>query len=108
MRLSLSKLGVAVGSAAVALSAAGGIASADPLVDTTCNMRQVMAAVDDPNVVAPDIADKFKKSSVARNYLSQFLAAPPPQRAQMAQQMQSLPPSYQQAITAVAGACQNY
>lgn len=105
MRLSLSKLAVAIGGAAVALSAATGVASADPLIDTNCTEGQVMAAVNDPNVVSPDIAAKFNKSPAARSYLAQFLAAPPSQRAQMAQQLQSMPPAYQQAINAVAQAC---
>ena len=48
MRLSLTKLATAVGGAAIALTAGAGIASADPLdpvINTTCNYGQVMAAL---------------------------------------------------------------
>ena len=109
VKLSLGKLAVAVGGVAVAFSAATGVASADPLIDTSCSMGQVMAAVNDPNgPVRPEIRDKFNQSPVAQNYLSQFLAAPPSQRAQMAQQMQTMPKPYRDAIYAVAQVCSGY
>ena len=57
MRLSLTKLAVAAGGAVIALTAAGGVASADdwsPAVNTTCNYGQVMAALNasDPAAAA--------------------------------------------------------
>ena len=111
VKLSLGKLAAAVGGVAVAFSAAAGVASADPLIDTSCNMGQVMAAVNDPSgplSASPDLRDKFVQSPVAQNYLSQFLAAPPAKRAQMAQQIQTMPPAYRDAIYAVARVCSGY
>ena len=88
MRLSLTKLTVAVGSAAVALTAAAGVASADPIIETTCNYGQVMAALD---ATDPATAAQLNQSPVAQNYLRQFLAAPPPKRQQMAAQIRAMP-----------------
>ncbi|HTX98127.1 MAG TPA: hemophore-related protein [Mycobacterium sp.] len=110
MRLSLTKLALMAGSAAVALTAATGIASADPIIDTTCNYGQVMAALNDPKVTDPATAAQFNQSPVAQSYLRQFLAAPPPKRAQMAQQIQAMPQAQQfmGTIQTVAGVCNNY
>ena len=109
-RLSLGKLAVALGGAAVALSAATGVASADPIVDTTCNYGQVMAAVNDPNVTDPATAAQFNQSPMAQSYLRQFLAAPPPKRQQMASQIRAMPEAQQfmRAIDNVAAVCGNY
>jgi hemophore-related protein len=108
--LSLGKLAAAVGGVAVALSAATGVASADPIVDTTCNYGQVMAALNDPNVTPPATAAQFNQSPMAQSYLRQFLAAPPPKRAQMAQQIRAMPQAAQfmGTIEQVAGVCNNY
>ena len=108
--LSLGKLAAAVGGVAVALSAATGVASADPIVDTTCNYGQVMAALNDPNVTPPATAAQFIQSPMAQSYLRQFLAAPPPKRAQMAQQIRAMPQAAQfmGTIEQVAGVCNNY
>jgi hemophore-related protein len=107
MRLSLGKLAAAVGGAAVALSAATGVASADPIVDTTCNYGQVMAAL---NATDPATADQFNQSPMAQSYLRQFLAAPPAKRAQMAQQVRAMPQAaaFMGTIENVAGICNNY
>jgi hemophore-related protein len=107
MRLSLGKLAAAVGGVAVALSAATGVASADPIIDTTCNYGQVMAAL---NATDPGTAAQLNKSPVAQNYLRQFLAAPPPKREQMAAQIRAMPQAQQfmGTIENVAGVCQNY
>jgi hemophore-related protein len=107
MRLSLSKLGVAVGSAAVALSAAAGIASADPVTDTTCNYGQVMAAL---NATDPATAAQFNQSPVAQSYLRKFLAAPPAKRVQMEQEIQAMPQAagFMGTIQQVATVCNNY
>ena len=103
----LGKLAVAVGGAAVALSAATGVASADPIVDTTCNYGQVMAAL---NATDPATADQLNQSPMAQNYLRQFLAAPPAKRQQMAQQIRAMPQAAQfmGTIENVAGVCNNY
>ena len=107
MRLSLSKLGVAVGSAAVALSAAAGVASADPVTDTTCNYGQVMAAL---NATDPATAEQFNQSPVAQSYLRKFLAAPPAKRVQMEQEIQGMPQAagFMGTIQQVATVCINY
>ena len=107
MRLSLTKLTVAVGSAAVALTAAAGVASADPIIETTCNYGQVMAALD---ATDPATAAQLNRSPVAQNYLRQFLAAPPPKRQQMAAQIRAMPQAAQfmGTIEQVAGVCNNY
>jgi hemophore-related protein len=107
MTLSLGKLAAAVGGVAVALSAATGVASADPIVDTTCNYGQVMAAL---NATDPATAAQLNSSPVAQNYLRQFLAAPPPKRQQMAAQIRAMPQAAQfmGTIENVAGVCNNY
>ncbi|WP_197696047.1 hemophore-related protein, partial [Mycobacterium sp. E1715] len=69
MRLSLTKLTVAIGSAAVALTAGAGIASADPtdaIINTTCNYGQVIAAL---NATDPAAAAQLNSSPVAQSYI---------------------------------------
>jgi hemophore-related protein len=110
VRLSYGKLAAAVGGVAVALTAAAGVASADPLdpvVNTTCNYGQVIAAL---NATDPAAATQFNQSPVAQSYLNQFLAAPPAKRRQMAQRIQSMPSAaaYFNDFVAVAGTCNNY
>ena len=110
MTLSLSKLAAAVGGAAVALSAAAGVASADPLdpiINTTCTYPQVMAAL---NANDPATAQELNASPFAQNYIRQFLASPPPKRQQMAAQIQGMPAAakYFNTIQQVAVVCNNY
>ncbi len=110
MRLSLTKLAAAVGGVAFALTAGSGIASADPLdpvINTTCNYGQVMAAL---NATDPGAAAQMNASPIALSYLRQFLASPPPKRLQMAQQIQAMPQAapYFNDVLAVAGSCNNY
>lgn len=110
MRLSLSKLGVAVGSAAVALTAAAGVASADPMdaiINTTCNYGQVIAAL---NASDPAAAQQLNSSPMAQSYIQRFLASPPAKRQQMAQQVQGMPAAQQYIndINQVAVTCNNF
>ncbi|OBG75890.1 hypothetical protein A5714_14380 [Mycobacterium sp. E2462] len=110
MRLSFTKLTVAVGSAAVALTAASGIASADPadaIINTTCNYGQVIAAL---NATDPAAAAQLNNSPIAQSYIRNFLASPPPKRQQMAQQIQAMPSAqkYYDDINQVAVTCNNY
>jgi hemophore-related protein len=110
VKLSLSKLAAAVGGAAFALTAGAGVASADPLdpiVNTTCNYGQVMAAL---NATDPGAAAQLNASPVAVSYLHQFLASAPPQRLQMAHQIQAMPQAapYFNDIVTVAGSCNSY
>ncbi len=110
VRLSLTRLAAAVGGVAFALTAGAGIASADPLdpaINTTCNYGQVIAAL---NATDPGAAAQFSASPIAQSYLRQFLASPPPKRAQMAQQIQAMPAAagYFNDVVAVAGSCNNF
>lgn len=110
MRLSLSKLGVAVGSAAVALTAAAGVASADPMdaiINTTCNYGQVIAAL---NASDPAAAQQLNSSPMAQSYIQRFLASLPAKRQQMAQQIQGMPAAQQYIndINQVAVTCNNF
>ncbi|KDP01443.1 hemophore-related protein [Mycobacterium avium] len=110
MRLSLSKLGVAVGSAAVALTAAASVASADPMdaiINTTCNYGQVIAAL---NASDPAAAQQLNSSPMAQSYIQRFLASPPAKRQQMAQQIQGMPAAQQYIndINQVAVTCNNF
>ncbi|ATA27980.1 hemophore-related protein [Mycobacterium lepraemurium] len=110
MRLSLSKLGVAVGSAAVALTAAAAVTSADPMdaiINTTCNYGQVIAAL---NASDPAAAQQLNSSPMAQSYIQRFLASPPTKRQQMAQQIQGMPAAQQyiKDINQVAVTCNNF
>jgi hemophore-related protein len=111
IKLSWTGLAVAVASAALPLAAAAGVASADPdlgpIVNTTCSYPQVMAAL---NAQDPAAAAQFNSSSMAQSALQSFLAAPPPQRLQMAQRMQSSPRAQQYfgLIQQVAATCNNF
>lgn len=109
-RLSLAKFAAAVGGLGVALTAATGIASADPLdavINTTCNYGQVVAAL---NATDPAAAAQLNSSPIAQSYLQRFLASPPPQRVQMAHQIQAMPQAaqYFNDVSAVAASCNNY
>jgi hemophore-related protein len=110
VKLSLGKVAAAIGGVAVALTASAGIASADPLdpvINTTCNYGQVMAAL---NATDPAAAAQLNSSSIAQGYLRSFLASSPPRRAQMAAQIQAMPqaaPFFNDVLT-VAGSCNNY
>jgi hemophore-related protein len=108
---SLSRLAVAVGGLALSLTAAAGVASADPdlgpIVNTTCNYSQVMAAL---NAQDPAAAAQINSSPLAQSYLHQFLLSPPSRRMAMAQQLASSPSAQQNfgLIQQVAATCNNY
>ena len=111
IKLSLTRLAVAVGGLALSLTAGAGVASADPdlgpIVNTTCNYPQVMAAL---NAQDPAAAAQFNSSPMAQSYLRQFLASPPSRRQAMAQQMASSPGAQQYfgLIQQVFNTCNNY
>lgn len=110
MRLSLTALSAGVGAVAMSLTVGAGVASADPVdavINTTCNYGQVVAAL---NATDPGAAAQFNASPVAQSYLRNFLAAPPPQRAAMAAQLQAVPGASQYIglVESVAGSCNNY
>jgi hemophore-related protein len=108
---SLIGLAVAGGGLALSLLAGAGIASADPAMDaainTTCSYPQVVGAL---NAQSPAAAAKFNSSPMAQGWLRSFLASPPPQRAQMAQQASGMPGAAQYIglIGQIATSCNNY
>jgi hemophore-related protein len=109
-RLSLTKLAAAAGGVAFALTAGSGIASADPLdpiINSTCNYEQVMAAL---NATDPAAAAQVNGAPMVQGYLRQFIASSPPQRLQIARQVQAMPSAapYFNDIMSVANICNNY
>ena len=111
IKLPLTGLAAAVAGLALSLTAGLGVAFADPdmgpIVNTTCNYSQVMAAL---NAQDPATAAQFNSSPVAQSYLHQFLNSPPSQRMVMAQQLASSPGAQQNfgLIQQVATTCNNY
>lgn len=111
IKLPLTRLAVAVGALALSLPAGAGVASADPdfgpIVNTTCNYPQVMAAL---NAQDPAAAAQFNSSPLAQSSLRQFLASPPSRRQAMAQQIASAPAAQQYfaLIQQVAATCNNF
>lgn len=108
---SLTRLTLAVSGLALSLTAGAGIASAgpdlSPIVNTTCNYSQVMAALNAEN---PAAAADFNANSLAPSLLQNFLASPPSQRQRTINQLQSYPEAgqYMGTIVQVAGSCNNY
>jgi hemophore-related protein len=111
LKLSLTKLAVAVGGLALSLTAGAGVASADPdlgpAINTTCSYQQVVSAL---NAQDPAAAAQFNASPVAQSYLRQFLASSPAQRRQLAQQALAVPGAQQQVglVLQLANICNNY
>ncbi|MCP9271963.1 hemophore-related protein [Mycolicibacterium arenosum] len=97
----------AVGAAALSLSVGGGVANADPIIDTTCTYPQVIAALNTEN---PTLAAKFASNPVAAGMLTNFLSAPPAERQKLATNFQqtSWGQKYFGAMSAIAGVCNNY
>jgi hemophore-related protein len=113
--LSLTRLAAAVAGLALSLTVGAGVASADPdlgpIVNTTCSYPQVMAAL---NAQDPAAAAQINSSSRAQSGLQRFLAAPPSERLEMVQQVQSSPMAQQYfgkyvgLVQQVAATCNNY
>src|ERR1700756_2806898 len=109
--LSVIRLAVAGGGLGLSLTVGAGAASADPdlgpIINTTCNYGQVMAAL---NAQDPAAAAQFNQSPVAQSYLHQFLNSPPSRRMAMAQQIASSPGAEQQfgLVQQVAATCNNF
>ena len=104
------RLAVAVGGAALSLSAGGGAASADPLdsaINTTCSYSQVVAAL---NAQSPAAAKLFNVSPAAQAWVQTFLASPAGERQQMAVEAQSVPRVRQYVGLALqtANTCNNF
>ncbi len=98
---------IAVGGAALSLTAGLGVASADPIIDTTCSYPQVMAALNSEN---PALAQKFNANPLAGAMLSNFLSAAPGERVQLVQEYQATPwgQKYFGAMASIANTCNNY
>jgi hemophore-related protein len=102
-----TRLVAATGGIALALIAGGGIASADPILNTTCAYPQVIAAL---NAQSPDAAAQFTSNGLATGWLQSFLVAPPAQRQRLYAQAQGLPVFQQNIglINSVANTCNNF
>lgn len=109
--LSLKGLAVTIGGLALSLTAGAGLALADPdltpVINTTCNYSQVMAAL---NVQSPAAAAQLNGSLMAQGWLHSFLDSPVEQRQQMAQQAMAMQGArrYFDTVSQVAGSCNNY
>jgi hemophore-related protein len=79
----------------------------DSAINTTCSYPQVVAAL---NAQSPAAAAKFNNSAMAQGWLRSFLASPPPQRAQMAQQAEGMPGAAQYIglIGQITTTCNNF
>jgi hemophore-related protein len=79
----------------------------DAAINTTCSYPQVVGAL---NAQSPAAAAKFNSSPMAQGWLRSFLASPPPQRAQMAQQAEGMPGAAQYIglLGQIAASCNNY
>jgi hemophore-related protein len=110
---STTRMMVVAGSAALALCAGGGIASAKPntdaIVNSTCTYPQVIAAA---NAQDPATTAELTSSPLAVGWLQGFIAAPPgsQQRRNMAAQAAQFQQvqTYSGLINSVAAACKNY
>ena len=95
------------GGLALSLTAGVGVASAGPdigpLINTTCNYSQVVAAL---HAKAPDLANALSADPQAQAGLRQFLAMSPDQRRQYVKQqpVPDVPPSLMDVIRT----CNNY
>jgi hemophore-related protein len=109
--VSTMKLVVAVGGLISALTTGVGIASAQPdvgpIINSTCNYSQVMAAL---NAEDPVVAQQVSASPAMVAGLQQLIAAPPEGRRRMVAQWQKAPAlqPYLPLISRVVGTCNNY
>lgn len=92
IKMTLTRLGAAVGGLALSLAAGAGVASAapdlGPAVNTTCSYPQLVSAL---NAQGPEAGAQFNKSPMLQAGLRQFLASDPAKRQQMAQNVLSAP-----------------
>jgi hemophore-related protein len=92
IKLSLTRLAVAVCGLALPLAAGAGIASATPdlgpAVNTTCTYPQLVSAL---NAQGPEVGAAFSQSPVLQAGLVQFLASGPAKRTEIAQEMVNAP-----------------
>jgi hemophore-related protein len=107
VKLSSTKVVATFGGLALSLTAGVGIASADPLVNTTCSYGQIVAAL---NAERPDLAAEFHSEPMAQAMLNSFLAAPLDQRQRMVTRIQrtTIGQQYMGGIIQIANSCNNY
>jgi hemophore-related protein len=111
LKVSRTKLAVVIGGIALSVPMSVGIASAQPdlgpVIQTTCNYDQVMAAM---RAERPDLAKQFGAQPMAAGMLRNFLASGPVERQNTVNQIAAYPgaQTYLGAVTALAGSCNNY
>ena len=110
VKLSSTKLVIALGGLALSLSAGAGLASAEPdmgpILYTTCNYSQVVAALD---AQSPDMAVRLSQEPAAQAMLSSFLGSPPIVRQKIINDVQgAIGPEYVDPIVQTAYTCNNY
>ncbi|OBK74292.1 hemophore-related protein [Mycobacterium sp. 1274761.0] len=92
-KLSSNKLAVAIGGSALALVASAGVASATPdlgpVVNTTCNYRQLTSALDAQG--NPQVSAAFNQSPQLKAGLQLFVASGPEKRQEIAEELVSSP-----------------
>jgi hemophore-related protein len=111
IKLSLTRLAVAIGGSAITLAAATGVASASPdlgpAVNTTCSYPQVVSAL---GAQGPEAVGLFNQNRALQLGLQQFLVSGPAKRQQMAQQLASAPAvqPYLPAVEQAFLTCNNF
>ncbi|MCV7398777.1 hemophore-related protein [Mycobacterium fragae] len=111
IKLVLTRLGVAVGCLGLSFTALAGVASAEPdlgpIVNTTCTEGQVKAAL---SAADPAGAQRINSDPQQTAFLRTFLAAPPDQRLQLAQQIMTAPGNaqYVPTLQKVFNTCNNF
>jgi len=107
---SSTKLILALGGLALSLTTGVGVASADPdmgpILNTTCNYSQVMAALD---AQSPELADEFSAQPAAQSMLTTFLASPVVVRQRILQDVQgAVGQQYVEPIVQTANTCNDF
>ena len=111
IKLSLTRVAVAVGGLALSLAAGAGVASATPdlgpAVNTACSYPQLVSAL---NAQGPEAGAVFNQSPVLQAGLRQFLASGPAKRQQMAANMANAPAfaPYLGTIEQAFNTCSNF
>src|SRR4051812_20997039 len=109
VKVSSTRLVVAVGGLALSFTTGVGVASAepDPLVDTTCTYDQFVAAL---TAQAPDTGKALNSNPDAQAALHTFLDSPVDQRQQLLQQAAGTPLGKElgPGVLRLAQTCNNY
>jgi hemophore-related protein len=111
IKLSLTRLAVAVGGLALFLAAGAGVASGSPdlgpAVNTTCSYPQLVSAL---KAQSPQAGAAFDQSPVLQAGLQQFLVSGPAERQQIAEQIAVAPwaQPYLGSIQQAFNTCNNF